>query len=196
MGHLGHHPGRAVDDDGQRNGEAEVDRARLGGRQVGDVYAYDLPVPVDERPADIVVVDLAPWTARAIPVARASGRQKRWQIHPATRTFQALRIAVNKELEGLEAFIETAIDLLQPEGRFVVITFHSLEDRIVKREFRRLSGYCQCESRMDVCTCGARRVAEILTKRPVAPDADEVEENPRSRSAKLRAVRKLSSVEN
>jgi 16S rRNA (cytosine1402-N4)-methyltransferase len=130
-------------------------------------------------------------------VARAAGQRKRWHIHPATRTFQALRIAVNKELEGLGRFVETAIDLLQPDGRFVVISFHSLEDRIMKQELRRLSGYCQCESRQaraSVCTCGARRVIEILTKRPVTADPIEIDENPRSRSAKLRAGRKLIQI--
>lgn len=127
-------------------------------------------------------------------VARAAGQRKRWHIHPATKTFQALRIAVNQELEGLGRFVETAIDLLQGNGRFVVISFHSLEDRIMKQELRRLSGYCQCESRQaraSVCTCGARRLVEILTKRPVIADPIEIEENPRSRSAKLRACRKL-----
>jgi 16S rRNA (cytosine1402-N4)-methyltransferase len=131
-------------------------------------------------------------------VARAAGQRKRWHIHPATRTFQALRIAVNRELEGLGRFVETAIDLLQPDGRFVVISFHSLEDRIMKQELRRLSGYCQCQSRTDarmkVCTCGARRAVEILTRRPVTPDAVEIDANPRARSAKLRACRKLISV--
>ena len=127
-------------------------------------------------------------------VSRAAGKKKRWQIHPATRTFQALRIAVNHELEGLGQFVETAIDLLQPDGRFVVISFHSLEDRIMKQELRRLSGYCQCNVRMDVCTCGARRTVELLTRRPVTPDEVEIDTNPRSRSAKLRACRKLISV--
>jgi len=127
-------------------------------------------------------------------VARAAGKKKRWQIHPATRTFQALRIAVNHELEGLARFVETAVDLLQPDGHFAVISFHSLEDRIMKHELRRLSGYCQCRGRMDVCTCGARRAVELLTRRPVTPDEDEIDANPRSRSAKLRACRKLISV--
>lgn len=128
-------------------------------------------------------------------VARAAGKGKRWAIHPATRTFQALRIAVNRELEDLGQFVTTAIDLLQPDGRFVVISFHSLEDRIMKRELRRQAGYCQCDSRMrvqaDFCTCGTRRAVEILTKRPVVPDVIEIKANPRSRSAKLRACRKL-----
>jgi 16S rRNA (cytosine1402-N4)-methyltransferase len=125
-------------------------------------------------------------------VQRATGPGKAKGIHPATRTFQALRIAVNRELEGLEQFVGSAIDLLQPDGRFVAISFHSLEDRIIKQEFRRLSGYCQCPPRVPVCSCGARKVVEILTKRPVVPDDNEVKENPRARSAKLRACRKLT----
>ena len=126
-------------------------------------------------------------------VARAAGKRKNWHIHPATRTFQALRIAVNRELENLGRFVATAVDLLQPSGRFVVISFHSLEDRIMKQELRRLAGYCQCGSRgrSDVCTCGASQVVEILTKRPVVADDIEIDVNPRSRSAKLRACRKL-----
>jgi len=126
-------------------------------------------------------------------VATAVGGGKRQQIHPATRTFQALRIAVNNELEGLGDFVESAVDLLTPDGRFVGISFHSLEDRILKQELRRLSGHCQCPPRLPVCSCGARKVVEILTRRPVAPGAREVEENPRARSAKLRACRKLVS---
>jgi 16S rRNA (cytosine1402-N4)-methyltransferase len=130
-------------------------------------------------------------------VARAAGKRKNWHIHPATRTFQALRIAVNRELEELDRFVTTAIDLLQPDGRFVVISFHSLEDRIMKQELRRYAGYCQCDSRSriqaDLCTCGARRAVEILTKRPVVPDSIEIDANPRSRSAKLRACRKLTT---
>jgi 16S rRNA (cytosine1402-N4)-methyltransferase len=126
-------------------------------------------------------------------VARAAGKRKTWHIHPATRTFQALRIAVNHELEDLGQFVTTAVDLLKPDGRFVVISFHSLEDRIMKQELRRLAGYCQCDfrGRSGVCTCGASKVVEILTKRPVVADESEVEVNPRSRSAKLRACRKL-----
>ena len=124
-------------------------------------------------------------------VASAVGGGKRQQIHPATRTFQALRIAVNNELEGLGSFVELAVDLLAPDGRFVGISFHSLEDRILKQELRRLSGHCQCPPRLPVCSCGARAVVEVLTRRPVAPSAREIEENPRARSAKLRAARKL-----
>ena len=124
-------------------------------------------------------------------VARAVRSRPSEKIHPATRTFQALRIAVNRELEGLDEFIETAVDLLEPAGRFAAISFHSLEDRIVKRTLRRLSGYCECDRRAPVCTCGARRAVEILTRRAVVPDDSEIVDNPRARSAKLRACRKL-----
>jgi len=120
-------------------------------------------------------------------VERAVGSHRGRRIHPATRTFQALRIAVNHELEGLDEFIETAIDLLQPAGRLVAISFHSLEDRIIKRVLRRLSGHCECPPRAPGCSCGARQAVKLLTRRPIVANAAEVAENPRSRSAKLRA---------
>jgi 16S rRNA (cytosine1402-N4)-methyltransferase len=120
-------------------------------------------------------------------VERAVGRNRDRRIHPATRTFQALRIAVNHELERLDEFIEAAVDLLQPNGRLVVISFHSLEDRIVKRVMRRLSGRCECPPRAPRCSCGAKTAVEILTRRPITAGADEIAENPRARSAKLRA---------
>jgi 16S rRNA (cytosine1402-N4)-methyltransferase len=125
-------------------------------------------------------------------VLRAIGGGKWKQIHPATRTFQALRIAVNQELDELAQFVETSIDLLELDGRFVVISFHSLEDRIIKRELRRLSGQCQCPPRLPLCGCGARKVVEILTRRPITPGQAELDENPRARSAKLRAALKLT----
>jgi 16S rRNA (cytosine1402-N4)-methyltransferase len=124
-------------------------------------------------------------------VARAVGYKRGDRVHPATRAFQALRIAVNGELEGLDEFVETAVDLLQARGRLAVISFHSLEDRVVKRALRRLSGHCECGRRVPVCACGARRAVEILTKRPVVPSERELEENPRARSAKLRACSRL-----
>jgi 16S rRNA (cytosine1402-N4)-methyltransferase len=128
-------------------------------------------------------------------VARAYGPRKRNEsVHPATRTFQALRIAVNRELENLTEFIETSVDLLIADGRFCAISFHSLEDRIVKRTLRRLAGQCECSPRLSpICSCNARRVAEILTRRPIVPGNAELERNPRSRSAKLRACRKLGT---
>jgi 16S rRNA (cytosine1402-N4)-methyltransferase len=113
------------------------------------------------------------------------------KIHPATRTFQALRIAVNGELEILEKFIADAVDILKTEGVLAIITFHSLEDRIVKHAFRRLAGKCVCPPRQPQCTCGAVKKVEVLTKRPILPTDDEQRHNPRSRSAKLRACKKI-----
>jgi len=120
-------------------------------------------------------------------VLRAIGPGKQRRIHPATRTFQALRIAVNRELEGLDQFVEDAVDFLEPEGRLAVISFHSLEDRIVKRTLLRLSGRCQCPPRAPTCMCGARKAVDLLTRRPITPDANEIAGNARARSAKLRA---------
>ncbi len=124
-------------------------------------------------------------------IERSVRRSPKDKIHPATRTFQALRIAVNHEVEILEQFVRDAVESLKIEGRFAVITFHSLEDRIVKQTFQKLSGKCFCPPRMPVCTCGAKKIVEIITKKPVVPSEDETRENPRSRSAKLRAVRRL-----
>jgi 16S rRNA (cytosine1402-N4)-methyltransferase len=124
-------------------------------------------------------------------VERAVGPGKQRRIHPATRTFQALRIAVNSELENLDRFVTDAVDLLEPDGRLAVISFQSLEDRIIKRTFWQLSGRCQCPPRLPRCMCGARKTIEILTRRPIAPTEEEITGNPRARSAKLRACTKL-----
>ena len=124
-------------------------------------------------------------------VEKAIGRGKKDKIHPATKTFQALRIAVNGELEILEQFIRDSIDVLKKDGRLVLITFHSLEDRIVKQAMQKMSGKCSCPPRLPGCACGAKKEVEILTKKPVVPDEKELQENPRARSAKLRACRKL-----
>ncbi len=112
--------------------------------------------------------------------------------HPATRTFQALRIAVNEELEGLEEFIKKAFDKLFEKGRMVVLSYHSLEDRIVKQIFRFLSKDCICPPDMPVCGCSKEKRAEVITKDPVTPSEEEIDENPRSRSAKLRAAQKVA----
>jgi len=125
-------------------------------------------------------------------VERSVRRSKKDKIHPATRTFQALRIAVNGELEILENFIRDAIDVLKKNGRFVVITFHSLEDRIVKQTLQKLAGKCFCPPRLPNCVCGAVKEIEILTRKPLVPSEEETNENPRARSAKLRACRKLN----
>ncbi len=122
----------------------------------------------------------------AIP---AAARPK--DIHPATRTFQALRIEVNRELESLRTGLEAAIDLLRPNGRIVVLSWHSLEDRIVKDIMQKRAGRCVCPPGLPVCACGAEKELEILTKRPVTASPEEISANPRARSAKLRAARKL-----
>src|SRR5437879_2018983 len=124
-------------------------------------------------------------------VARAVGPDKKRRIHPATRTFQALRIAVNGELENLDRFVTDAVDLLGPEGRLAVISFHSLEDRIIKRTLWKLSGRCQCPPRLPKCLCGTQKTVEILTRRPISSGEAEVAANPRARSAKLRVCKKL-----
>ncbi len=115
-----------------------------------------------------------------------SGRGGR--IHPATRTFQALRIAVNDELGQLERFLEPAARSLQPGGRMAVISFHSLEDRIVKHTLRRLAGRCTCPPDLPVCRCRPEHLLKVLTPSPLRPDASEVALNPRARSARLRAA--------
>jgi 16S rRNA (cytosine1402-N4)-methyltransferase len=126
-------------------------------------------------------------------VERSVKRSPKDKIHPATRTFQALRIEVNHETEVLERFIADAVDLLKIDGRLAIITFHSIEDRIVKQAFQKLSGKCFCPPRIPQCVCGARKEVEILTRKPLIPGSEETEENPRARSAKLRAVRKIEA---
>lgn len=124
-------------------------------------------------------------------VVDAVGGRRGRRLHPATRTFQALRIAVNDELGCLERGLEAAIDLLAPSGRLAVIAFHSLEDRIVKQLFRRESRDCICPPHMPICTCGHQARLTLLTPKPLRPTPAEVARNPRSRSARLRAVCKL-----
>ena len=116
-------------------------------------------------------------------------------IHPATRTFQALRIAVNKELKRLPAALHDAFNVLEIGGKMGVITFHSLEDRIVKNYFRNLGKSCVCPPEAASCRCGGSPCAEVLTKKPVEPGNDEVRENSPSRSAKLRVVRKIRNAD-
>ncbi|MBD9174291.1 MAG: 16S rRNA (cytosine(1402)-N(4))-methyltransferase RsmH [Clostridiales bacterium] len=111
--------------------------------------------------------------------------------HPARRTFQAIRIAVNDELDPLDKAICDFVDCLKPGGRMLVITFHSLEDRLVKRCFQRLQNPCTCPPKAPICTCGKKPVVKILAHGAVAPTEEEVARNPRARSAKLRVAQKL-----
>lgn len=129
--------------------------------------------------------------AETVEKAIERGKSKD-KIHPATRTFQALRIAVNRELEILEEFIKNSIDILKKDGRLAVITFHSLEDRIVKQTLQKLTGKCSCPPRLPQCVCGAKKEVEILTRKPIVSGESELTENPRARSAKLRVCRKLN----
>ena len=118
-------------------------------------------------------------------------RGRRGRIHPATRTFQALRIAVNRELEHLESALKQAVDLLGCEGRLVVISYHSLEDRIVKQFMRQESRDCICPPGTPTCICGHIRSLRLVNKRVITPSPIEVQLNPRSRSAKLRAAERI-----
>lgn len=123
-------------------------------------------------------------------VARAA-RKRRGRIHPATKSFQALRIAVNRELENLEGFLEDAYELLLSAGRMVVISFHSLEDRLVKKAFRKWSRSCICPPRTFSCRCGWSQKTRLLTSGVLLPSREEIQLNPRAHSAKLRAVERL-----
>jgi 16S rRNA (cytosine1402-N4)-methyltransferase len=129
-------------------------------------------------------------TGQLAAVVRSVKKSRPHDIDPSTLTFQALRIAANEELTGLDRFIDDAVSVLQSRARIAVISFHSLEDRIVKRALRRLEGECTCPPGMPVCGCGAKEVVKILTGRPVTASEDEVKRNPRSRSAKLRVAEK------
>jgi len=122
----------------------------------------------------------------AIPAAA-----RREGPHPAKRTFQALRIAVNRELEVLEKLLDTVTDLLSSGGRLVIISFHSLEDRIVKNAFQKQSQGCVCPRDFPKCVCGFEPKLKIITRKPITPSEKEIDENPRARSAKLRVAEKL-----
>ncbi len=122
----------------------------------------------------------------AIPAAAREGGH-----HPAKRSFQAIRIEVNAELDVIRPALEAALDRLKPGGRMAVITFHSLEDRIVKQTFADMASGCTCPRGLPVCVCGKKPQVKVVSKKPILPDAEELEFNPRSRSAKLRVAEKL-----
>ena len=122
-------------------------------------------------------------------ILKSVGRPER--IHPATRTFQALRIAVNGELDSIETIIPIAVSLLKPGGRLAAISFHSLEDRIVKEYFRHESRDCICPPRQPICTCGHKASIKEINRKPIEATEEEIQENPRARSAKLRVAEKI-----
>ncbi len=140
-----------------------------------------------ERPFERTI-DLADTIKQAIPTPARFG-----DGHPAKRVFQALRIAVNDELGALEAALPAAVRMLRPGGRIAVISFHSLEDRIVKRYFRELAHGCTCPPEFPICVCGNEPILRDLTRRPLRPAQREVEDNPRATSAKLRAAVKVGT---
>lgn len=132
-------------------------------------------------------LQLAEIVRSAIPAERRRHEDQ----HPAKRTFQALRIAVNDELGVLERGMRAAFDCLRPGGRLSVITFHSLEDRIVKEYFVSLARGCDCPPEFPICVCGKKPRAKLVNRKPITASAEELAENPRARSAKLRTVEKL-----
>jgi len=138
------------------------------------------------RQLPLTTVQLARLVAEAIP-----GRYHSRQINPATRTFQALRIAVNEELGALDQGLDHAHDLLRAGGRICVISFHSLEDRMVKSRFKKWSVRCCCPPGLPACICGGRRLFKNVTTKPVYPSPEETAANPRARSARLRAVERI-----
>ncbi len=140
----------------------------------------------EERPF-VTTCDLA----RCVESAYPAKRRALSRHHPATKTFQAVRIAVNNELGELELFLERVVSFLKPDGKIAVISFHSLEDRIVKHFFRAQSAPCVCPRDFPYCQCGRTPCLEVVTRKPVRPTPEEMERNPRSRSAKLRVARRV-----
>tara|TARA_B100000315_G_scaffold40928_1_gene35752 strand:+ start:1005 stop:1961 length:957 start_codon:yes stop_codon:yes gene_type:complete len=124
-------------------------------------------------------------------VARTVGQRRGRRVHPATRTFQALRMAVNGELDNLEGGLMAAVQLLAPAGRLVVISYHSLEDRAVKGVLARESASCTCPPELPICACGSQPVMRIVNRKVIRPSFAEVQSNPRSRSAKMRVAQRI-----
>lgn len=153
---------------------------RWSGRIARKIERVRVETPIE------TTLQLATLIQDVVPAGRVPAR-----IHPATRVFQALRIRVNDELECVAKGVEAGISLLKPGGILAVISFHSLEDRIVKNIFRHRAAPCVCPPRLPICACGKIPDVELLTRRGVRASEEEIAENPRSRSAVLRAVRRL-----
>jgi 16S rRNA (cytosine1402-N4)-methyltransferase len=130
-------------------------------------------------------------TGQLAAVIAKSVKRRKQGFHPATQTFQALRIAVNNELEAVEKVLPQAVAALHAGGRLAVIAFHSLEDRLVKRFFRQESQDCICPPRQPVCTCGHKAILKEITRKPIQPSETESRENPRARSSRLRIAEKI-----
>ena len=165
----------------------DVERLRETIRNYGEErFAGRIARAIVQRRPLTTTKQLAAVIVNAVPKSYEHGR-----IHPATRTFQALRIATNDELESLREALAAGVDALKSDGRIVVVTFHSLEDRIVKQFFKQASSVCRCAPEAPVCVCGYAPQLRVITKKIVRAGADETASNPRSRSAKLRAAEKL-----
>ena len=143
----------------------------------------------EERPVE-TTLELVEVIKSAMPSAALREKQ-----HPAKRSFQAIRIAVNGELDALEPMLEAGADALNPGGRLAVITFHSLEDRIVKRTLQRLAAGCTCPREFPVCVCGRKPKLKLVNRKPIVSTPKELEENPRARSAKLRVAEKCDNFD-
>ena len=146
-------------------------------RRIARAIVRSRPLETTQQLAEVILAEV--------------GRGPDDRIHPATRTFQALRIAVNQELEMLGAVLPQAVSVLRSGGRLVVIAFHSLEDRIVKHFFKQEEQDCICPPELPVCRCEHEATLQVLTRKPIRPSDEEVSKNPRSRSARLRVVEKL-----
>jgi len=166
------------------NGESEEELARIlrdfGEEPMARRIARAIATARSEAPIET--------TKQLADVIRSVKKSRFHDIDPSTLTFQALRIAANDELAGLDRFIDDAVSVLEPSGRIAVISFHSLEDRIVKRALRRLEGECTCPPGLPVCACGKQELVTIVTRHPLTASEDEIARNPRSRSAKLRVA--------
>jgi 16S rRNA (cytosine1402-N4)-methyltransferase len=159
---------------------SEYGEERYAARVAGNIVKTRTNKPVE------TTAELADIVSRAIP-------RKDWEQHkhPATRTFQAIRIEVNDELGGLGQALRNITRRLAVGGRLCCITFHSLEDRIVKNEFKTLADPCRCPRTIPYCVCGKTAEIKLITKKPIIPSAEEISSNPRSRSAKLRVIEKI-----
>jgi 16S rRNA (cytosine1402-N4)-methyltransferase len=178
----------------QRQTQTAADLANtLSERELADlIYRYGQERASRRIARQIVARRPLRTTRDLLRAVEAAVGGPRGRLHPATRTFQALRIATNRELEALERGLPQAIRRLRPGGRVCVIAFHSLEDRIVKQTLARYARGCTCPAGLGECRCGGHRLLRILTKKPVTPSPIEVRVNPRARSAHLRAAERLS----
>lgn len=160
-------------------------------RRIAHAIVGNRPIKTTLELADLVSKTLSRFQNRGTSRANKYGAGKRREKHPATRTFQAIRIAVNEELTSLEFFLDQAVRMMEPGARLAVITFHSLEDRIVKQFLKEKAVNCICPPWYPVCKCSKVAELRIVTRKPITPSEEEVESNPRARSAKLRVAERI-----